>query len=68
MAKMTEVVSGDTADVHGDFAIDNGLEDLLLMSHGVVHSQFRRLRHRRYREAIPQRLEEETLTPQAFSG
>ena len=62
MAKMAEVVCSDTTDVHGDFAINNGLQDLLLLSHGVVHSQFRHLRHLRYCQAISQRFEEETLT------
>ena len=45
MAEMTEVVRGDTTDIHADFAINDGLKDLLLLIHGVVHSEFRRLRH-----------------------
>lgn len=39
VTEMAVVVGSDTADVHGNLAVGFGLEDLLLLSHGIVNPQ-----------------------------
>lgn len=48
VAEVAEGVGGDAADVHGNTSRHVRLEDLLLLSHRVVHPELLLLRHPTY--------------------